>query len=78
MSQRYKADLLRAERGRRDWTKTRLAEESGLTFPTILKVLDGEASYDSVEKVARALGFTMEQIWSHGVEADAQAVSAEG
>lgn len=64
-AQRFRDDLLRAKRGKLDWTKDRLADEAGISLPTLRAVLRGDASatYESVEKVTVALGLSMHDIW---------------
>lgn len=53
----YRNDLLRAEKGKRDWTNERIAEKAGVSVPTVRAVLNGDSRviFESIEKVARAL-----------------------
>lgn len=61
----YRADLLRAEKGKRRWTNDRIAVEAGVSIPTVRAVLNGDSRVliETVEKVGRALGLTMQQLF---------------
>jgi transcriptional regulator with XRE-family HTH domain len=62
----YRDDLLRAEKGRLDWTDQDIADRAGLSVPTVRTILRGETNvlFVNVEKVAHALGLTMQQVCS--------------
>jgi transcriptional regulator with XRE-family HTH domain len=67
----YRDDLLRAEKGRLNWTDQDIADRSGLSVPTVRSILRGEANvlFKNVEKVTLALGLTMQQVCSPKSEA---------
>lgn len=60
----YRADLLRGEKGRLDWTDQDIADKSGVSVPTVRAILRGETNvrFANIMKVARALGVTLQQL----------------
>ncbi len=61
----YRDDLLRAEKGRLNWSNGRIAKEAELSIPTVRAVLSGDPNVMliTVEKVARALGVPMQRLF---------------
>jgi transcriptional regulator with XRE-family HTH domain len=62
----YRDDLLRAEKGRLDWTDQDIATKAELSVPTVRAILRGESNvlFKNVEKVAHVLGLTMHEVCS--------------
>lgn len=62
---KFRNDLLRAEKGRRDWTNQDIADKAGVSVPTVRAVLAGDTSlrFESIEKVANALDVTMQTLF---------------
>lgn len=60
----YRADLLRAEKGRLKWTDQDIADRSDVSVPTVRAILRGETNvrFANIMKVARALGVTLHQL----------------
>ena len=55
-----RTEKLRLERG---WTKTQLAERAGVSMQTVWNMeKHGSVSLDTVRKIARALGVTMDAL----------------
>jgi transcriptional regulator with XRE-family HTH domain len=74
----YRNDLLRAEKGRRQWTNERIAEEAGVSVPTVRSVLNGDSRviFESIEKVAEALGISMRELFTPMAEPEAETLTA--
>ena len=68
-------EVIRQARKERGWTQTELADESGVSRPTVARIeANREVTTTTIAKVARALGLTME-LRSEGPGSDRQAQS---
>ncbi len=66
----YRADLMRAEKGKRRWTNEQLAEKSGLSRPTVAAILDNNegVKLDSLIRVAEVLEIDLKDLFTFETE----------
>lgn len=71
----YRADLIRAAQGAKKLTNEALAELSGLNVNTISSIRRGKEHVEvpTLEKVANALGLSMQQLFEPKSEAESVA-----
>lgn len=71
----YRDDLIRAEMGRQNLSRTALAEKAGLNVNTVSAICRGKEHVEvpTLERVAESLGLTMQQLFEPKPVAEAAA-----
>lgn len=68
----YRADLIRAEMGRQNLSRSALAAKSCLNVNTVAAICRGKERVEvpTLERVAKSLGLTMQQLFEPEQRAD--------
>ena len=69
----YRTDLIRIALAKKDWTQEQLADESGLSRPTVSAIVNGKSGVllESLTAVARALDIPLRELFTEERPAEA-------
>jgi transcriptional regulator with XRE-family HTH domain len=69
----YRTDLIRVAMAKKDWTQEQLADESGLSRPTVSAIVNGKSGVllESLSAIARALEIPLSELFTEPEEAAA-------